>query len=142
MQEGTTPPKCKPLLLHCFQGKKEKHVCIGIYFTLHSFSIETSIQYVQVLYYNFQVQAFLIKTNEMEPPFLAIHSPSPPEPKAKRSRKGIPHRAPFQWDLSELPAHWWNVKVEEFTLCRTLMVRELWLLCFVCMLYPVDIEFS
>ncbi|KAG5534359.1 hypothetical protein RHGRI_022476 [Rhododendron griersonianum] len=40
-----------------------------------------------------KVQAFSIKTNEMEPPFLAIHSPPPPEPKAKRPRKGVPHRA-------------------------------------------------
>ncbi|KAH7853185.1 hypothetical protein Vadar_034422 [Vaccinium darrowii] len=43
-----------------------------------------------------KVKAFLKKPNDMEPPFLAIHSPSPPEPKAKRARKGVPHRAPFQ----------------------------------------------
>ncbi|CAL5371555.1 unnamed protein product [Camellia sinensis] len=41
-----------------------------------------------------KVQSFLRKTNNSDPPFIAIKSPSP-ERIAKRPRKGVPHRAPL-----------------------------------------------
>ncbi|KAF7129745.1 hypothetical protein RHSIM_Rhsim10G0181000 [Rhododendron simsii] len=54
-----------------------------------------------------KVAAFMKKTNNAEPPFLALRSPSPPpppppsrspspdrNPNSKRPRKGVPHRAP------------------------------------------------